>query len=130
MQRPVRFILIDDEVYSNKIGRAFIKKVYPGAEIIDFLSPLQALLYIDKEYKDCFVPTAILLDINMPELNGWQLLEKLQQMPLPVKECIAVFMLSSSIDPSDKQKAKEYPLISGYIEKPLSREVLRRMFGE
>jgi two-component system chemotaxis response regulator CheY len=128
MQRPVRFILIDDEVYSNKIGRAFIKKVYPEAEIKDFLSPLQALLYIDKEYKDSFVPTAILLDINMPELNGWQLLEKLQQMPLRVKECISVFMLSSSIDPGDKQRAKEHPLISDYIEKPLSRDILKRMF--
>ena len=66
----------------------------------------------------------------MPELNGWQLLEKLQEMPLPVTECLTVFMLSSSIDPRDKQKADEYPLIKGYIEKPLSKEVLRSLFVE
>jgi two-component system chemotaxis response regulator CheY len=130
MQRPLRFILIDDEVCSNKISEAFIKRMYPDAEIVDFLSPLQALLYINSEYTIHPVPTAILLDINMPELNGWQVLEKLQEVPLPVKESLTVFMLSSSIDPKDKQKAQEYPLIKGYIEKPLSREILYSIFGE
>ena len=130
MQRPLRFILIDDEVCCNKISAAFIKRKYPDAEIVDFLSPVQALHYINTEYKKHLTLTAILLDINMPELDGWQVLEKLQDMPLPVKECLTVFMLSSSIDPKDKQKAEEHLLIKGYIEKPLSKEVLLSIFGE
>jgi len=130
MPKPLRFILIDDEVCSNKISAAFIKIMYSDAEIVDFLSPVQALYYINTEYKKLPIPTAILLDINMPELNGWQVLEKLQELPLPVTECLTVFMLSSSIDSRDKQKADEYPLIKGYIEKPLSKEVLRSLFVE
>ena len=130
MQRPLRFILIDDEVCSNKISKAFIKRLYPDAEIVNFLSPLQALLYLESEYIKCPVPATILLDINMPELNGWQVLEKLQELSLPVKECLTVFMLSTSIDPNDKQKAQEHPLIQGYIEKPLSRDILKSIFGE
>jgi response regulator RpfG family c-di-GMP phosphodiesterase len=130
MQRPLRFILIDDEVCSNKISEAFLKRLYPNAEIADFLSPLHAIQYIDNEYKKYPVPTAILLDINMPELNGWQVLEKLQESPLQLKEYLTVFMLSSSIDPKDKQKAEEHPLIKGYIEKPLSRDILISIFGE
>jgi response regulator RpfG family c-di-GMP phosphodiesterase len=130
MQRPLRFILIDDEVCSNKISEAFIKRLYPDAEIVNFLSPLQALLYLESEYIKCPVPATILLDINMPELNGWQVLEKLQELPLPVKECLTIFMLSTSIDSNDKQKAQEHPLIQGYIEKPLSRDILKSIFGE
>jgi len=130
MQRPQLFILIDDEECSNKISKAFIKKLYPDAAIADFISPLQALLYIDNEYTTHPIPTAIFLDINMPEMNGWQVLEKLQELQLPVKACLAIFMLSSSIDPKDKQKAEEHPLIEDYIEKPLSKEVLYSLFSE
>lgn len=129
MKKPLRFILIDDEVYSNKISRTFIKKMYPNAEIVDFLSPLEGLQYIDDEYKERTIPTAILLDINMPELNGWEVLEKLHEFPLYIKESLSVYMLSSSIDPKDKQKAEEHPLIKGYIEKPLSRDILQKIFG-
>ena len=129
MQTPSRFILIDDEMYSNKISKTFIRKMYPGAEVLDFLSPLQALHYIENEYKECSLSTAILLDINMPELNGWQVLEKLQELPSLIKNCLSVYILSSSIDPKDKQKADEHPLVEGYIEKPLSREILSQLFG-
>ncbi|TKK69230.1 response regulator [Ilyomonas limi] len=128
MQIPPRFILIDDEMYSNKISKTFIKKMFPDAEIVDFTSPLEALQYINTAYTTRPVSTAILLDINMPELNGWQVLEKLQALPLPVKDYISVYMLSSSIDPKDKQRAEDHPLIKGYIEKPLSREILQEIF--
>jgi len=129
MQIPLRLILIDDEVYSNKISATFIKKMYPDIEIVDFLSPLEGLQYIDNEYREHAIPTTILLDINMPELNGWEVLEKLQELPFYIKESLSVYMLSSSIDPKDRQKAEEHPLIKGYIEKPLSRDVLQKIFG-
>lgn len=129
METPARFILIDDEVYSNKISKTFIQKMFAGAEIKDFLLPQEALQYIQLAYSEASVPTAILLDINMPELNGWQVLEKLQELPQPIQDSLTVYMLSSSIDPKDKLRAEEHPLIKGYIEKPLSRETLRSLFG-
>lgn len=129
METPARFILIDDEIYSNKISKTFIQKMYAGAEIKDFLSPLEALEYIQLAYTNDRVSTAILLDINMPELNGWQVLEKLQELPVSVQACLSVYMLSSSIDPKDRLRSDNHPLISGYIEKPLSREILRSFFG-
>jgi CheY-like chemotaxis protein len=95
---------------------------------VDFVSPREALQYISAAYTTNPVSTAILLDINMPGLNGWQVLDELEALPLPVKDYMSVYMLSSSIDPKDKQKAEEHPLIKGYIEKPLSREILQRIF--
>ena len=125
----MRFILIDDEMYSNKISKTFIKKLFPVAEVIEFLSPIEGLQFIHDTYKEHSVPTAILLDINMPEMNGWQVLEKLLELPAIIKDCLSVYMLSSSIDPKDKQKAEAHILLKGYIEKPLSREILQQLFG-
>jgi len=56
-------------------------------------------------------------------------LAQLNEQPLHVQEHLSIYMLSSSIDSKDKQKAEVHPLIDGYIEKPLSREILLKVFG-
>ncbi len=60
----------------------------------------------------------LLLDINMPVMDGWMLLDSLQKHPnLPT---YSVIMVTSSIDTQDKRKAKNYPNVIGFFEKPLS----------
>lgn len=64
----------------------------------------------------------LLLDINMPVMNGWEFLEAVMQHP--VNERLLVVMVTSSIDKADKKKAMEYPIVFEYLEKPLSLESL------
>ena len=130
MKKPERFILIDDELYSNKISTVLIKRRFADVEVLHFIFPQQGLDYINTEYVAHPVATVLLLDINMPVLNGWAVLKKLEALPLDIREHITVFMLSSSVDPQDKQKAIDNPFVAGYIEKPLSREFLQNMFNQ
>src|SRR5687768_11583574 len=58
----------------------------------------------------------VLLDINMPELNGWEFLDAIQS----VDASIYVVMVTSSVDSRDKKKAKSYKQVIEYMEKPLS----------
>lgn len=60
----------------------------------------------------------LLLDINMPIMNGWQFLEEIEKMK--VKDNIYVFMVTSSIDYNDKEKARKYSKIINFIEKPIT----------
>jgi CheY-like chemotaxis protein len=65
-------------------------------------------------------PDLILLDLNMPFLTGWQFLDKLKENGLNYR----VVILTSSINPMDKQKAEDYPLIDGFLIKPIEMEKL------
>lgn len=64
------------------------------------------------------LPSVILIDLNMPIMNGWAFLDELQKMPL--KDQIPVFIFTSSIDAEDMERAKKYPIVKDYITKPLT----------
>ncbi len=62
----------------------------------------------------------VLLDINMPVMDGWQFLESLGTLQNPPK--VHVVIVTSSIDTIDKKKAATYPNVIGFFEKPLTQE--------
>jgi CheY-like chemotaxis protein len=68
------------------------------------------------------LPDCILLDLNMPIMNGWEFLDALKQSNL--QKDIFVFIMTSSIESADIEKAKKYSCVKDYIEKPISIEKL------
>ncbi|MES2559349.1 MAG: response regulator [Bacteroidota bacterium] len=116
-----RFIIIDDDPINNKLCRYLIAKTSPsGTEILDFISAENALAYISKTYvleKSC--PTVLLLDINMPDINGWEFLSAYETLPEFIHQQIDIYLLSSSVDGRDKDRAKQCRLIRDFIVKPL-----------
>lgn len=91
-----------------------------GRQVADFM---KEHLY-DKER----TPDYILLDLEMPVMDGWQFLEEFLQMkPLLEKE-VKVYIVSSSIDDRDKDKAKSISVITDYLVKPLNSAGLREIF--
>lgn len=75
------------------------------------------------------LPAVILLDINMPVMNGWELLEEYLQIIDQFNAIIPVFMLSSTIDQADFDKAKSYHVVKGFYSKPLTKENLYEIEG-
>lgn len=73
------------------------------------------------------LPDVILLDINMPVMNGWQFLDKFQN--LENREKVPVIILTSSIDPQDMEKSKTYKEVKGYFLKPITDESLEQIFS-
>jgi CheY-like chemotaxis protein len=67
----------------------------------------------------------ILVDINMPVMNGWDFLKEYAQVESSREDTI--IMLSSSIDFQDRQKSKDFPYVDGFIEKPLTFEKLKNI---
>lgn len=108
--------LVDDDPINNLINKRLLGKVGISDKIIEFLEGEEALTQIEILPSDHQV--LIFLDINMPVLNGWEFLEKyLETFP---KRQDKIVILSSSIDFQDRQKAREYQLVSGFLEKPLT----------
>ena len=119
------FILIDDDPINNIICSRIIKASIPHATVQAFTDPEKGLVYIQSTYAASHVGSAVLfLDINMPSLTGWDVLDRFKNFSDCTKEHVKIFMLSSSVSTSDKEKAKNNLLISGYISKPLSGAAL------
>ncbi|RZS99833.1 response regulator [Aquimarina brevivitae] len=85
---------------------------------------LDALTIIIKNKEK--LPEVILLDLNMPILDGWQFLDEFTKVKLDEK--IMIYIVSSSIDPTDVLRAKSYENVSNYVVKPIDLEQLRQLF--
>ena len=73
-------------------------------------------------------PDVILLDLNMPILDGWQFLEQFTQIPFCKK--FTLYIASSSVDPEDTLRAESYEIVKDYINKPISLNKLKTILNE
>jgi len=125
------FIVIDDEAVNNMICLKIVQSTFPGAVVHTFTEPEQGLEYIIFTYLGNDIENAVLfLDINMPILTGWDVLDKFEKYSTIIKERLKIFILSSSVDARDKQRALNNPLVTDYIPKPLSKAKLQWLFPE
>ena len=71
------------------------------------------------------IPDLILLDLNMPIMDGWQFLDEFIKVENSKK--ITLYIVSSSIDPADSEKAKQYEQITDFIVKPITKDALTKI---
>ncbi|MFM7823618.1 MAG: response regulator, partial [Bacteroidota bacterium] len=114
-------LLIDDDQIFNFISSEMIAETDPDIRIITYLSSPEALDWLigllDRKEP---LPDILFLDIRMPEITGFELLDKLlQAYPLDELQKMQVFMLTSSLDENDNRKASVNPLVKGFLGKPL-----------
>lgn len=121
--------LIDDDAVINIINTKVIqlsKLARKVSSVIEAREALQKLKEIALTDPDAF-PEIIFLDINMPEMDGWEFLHEFIKFPDYILQKSRVVMLTSSIDLFDIKKAKTYGIVSDYIIKPLNVKLLSRL---
>lgn len=121
------YVVDDDEVYIMGIKR-LIRRTDIINDIQFFENGKLALnaLLENKDDIDA-LPTVILLDINMPIMDGWEFLEKYKSIRDELAKHIIIYMVSSSINPRDIERAKEYSDVMEYLEKPVTLEEIQKM---
>lgn len=123
----MKFIIVDDDPLNNKLCRHILKVTASGAEISDYLYPSEALDFIKStnQVNEDDAPTIIFLDLNMPLISGWDFLDMFSQFDDRIKAQYKIYILSSSIDERDKERARKNPYVLQYISKPLTKEKVK-----
>ncbi|MGD1841410.1 MAG: response regulator [Thermonemataceae bacterium] len=91
-----------------------------GQEAIEGLKPM---LSSDQPF-----PEVILLDLNMPIMDGWEFLDEF--ITIPREKAITIYIVTSSIDPEDIKRVKEYDVVNKYILKPVTVDALKEILED
>lgn len=126
MSKPLpHFIIIDDSQLDCFIGEKIIQNTGSFTSIKSFTHATEAFEQIKRS-----VPTAgdaltiIVLDIQMPIMNGFQFIEAFELLPENIQSNYAIFMFSSSSNENDMNRIKNHPSIRKFYSKPITKEIV------
>lgn len=119
-------LLIDDDSTSNFLHKRIMQKLELTAEINVSENGQEALNRI-KTAESQKGEQLVLLDLNMPIMDGWEFLDEFEKLPEEVTSNFKVYILSTSINPDDKLRAESKLSVKGYLTKPLTKEVVERI---
>ncbi len=121
-------LLIDDDDVTNFINESLIKEMDIANEILIAKNGKEGIDLVAARCKswkkEDRCPALILVDINMPVMNGFEFLDQYKQMNLPAHLSIILIMLTSSDNERDIERAKHSNAI-GYLSKPLTKKKLQ-----
>lgn len=123
---PKQIILIDDDPIINMISQKIISLTYNFA-IESYTRAHVALRHLADtvQLSEQSATIVIFLDINMPDMDGWEFLHEFEQLPAAFLNRFTVFILTSSIDHEDIEKSKKYKTVQGFISKPLTEDKIK-----
>ncbi|MBU2995680.1 response regulator [Cellulophaga baltica] len=131
MNKIERACVIDDDPICVFGIKKILKKVGFCNEIIVFKNGFEAINGLkDLLKQNKPLPQIIFLDLNMPIMDGWDFLEDFIKIPNANRTYVAIYIISSSLDPRDLEKVKEYSSVTNYLIKPITSEKIDTVIGE
>ena len=121
----MKALLIDDDSVCNFLNKKTLERTGFVNDIQTVLNGKEAIDLFNSYYQESRqLPDIVLLDLNMPIMDGFGFLEAFKRLPSPDKENVKIIVVTSSQDPNDISRAKELG-IKQYLTKPLMEDTLR-----
>ncbi|MFM6984189.1 MAG: response regulator [Chitinophagaceae bacterium] len=124
-------LLVDDDEATNFLNERIIRMSSFANNIVKANNGIQALEFLKLKINNKHPqPEFILLDINMPAMNGWEFMEAYSQLDESQKAQIIIVMLSTSLNPDDEKRAREIKEINDFRSKPLTMKMFTELVQE
>lgn len=133
MIKLAHLLLVDDDPTTNFFNRHLLEKMNLCEVIHEAGNGQEALDKIEELRLIGEAPDMILLDINMPIMNGFEFLEQYAKLDHKIRESVVICMLTTSLAQSDLDRSNQFAELNDYIDKPLSevkiRDLVLKYFG-
>ncbi|MET4107363.1 response regulator [Hymenobacter sp. UYP22] len=120
-------LLVDDDHTTNFLNKSLLTRLQVTNNVLVALNGEQAMARIQElcaaPATDC--PTLILLDVNMPGMNGIEFLQAYKQLPAAMQRPTVIVMLTTSLHPRDVARVEQMAVVAGFISKPLTTEKIQ-----
>lgn len=122
------FIIIDDSQLDCFIGEKIIQNTGTFSSVKSYTQAAEAYEIIkNSDPNPAEAITIVVLDIQMPVMNGFQFVENFELLPENIRANYAIFMFSSSINENDKNRLENHPCIRKFYSKPISKEIVAKI---
>lgn len=126
----LKLCLIDDDKLYLFGMKKMLELTKISDHVLEFCNGEEALTFFQTHhYQDELLPDVIFLDINMPVMNGWEFLEGFNKIKNKLNKDIVIYMVSSSMNQTDIDKARSFEYISQYLIKPVTLQQLKELFN-
>ncbi len=127
--KKLNFIVVDDSKLDCFIAEKVIRNTGKCETIRSFLRAQEALEYIKNTPADELSHTILLVDIQMPIMNGFEFVEAFEQLPANVISSYTIYIISSSINENDLNRVHTYRSVKQFLNKPLTSNNLSVLLG-
>ena len=128
MATPLVFIA-DDDPLVHFVAKKVLREFVPEQCISSFTNGGQLMEFLTHNANnEIALPDIILLDINMPYMDGITFLNKYGQIKPKLAKQISIYVISSSMNKGEIYKVKNDANVSGFLNKPLNKEILETIF--
>lgn len=128
MKPKLTFLLIEDNLIDQLVIKQLLKKVLYVDDVHVANNGKEGLQWLFYNLETC-VPLVIILDIQMPIMNGFDFLKTFDQFDDEYKNEIQIYVLSSTLDPDEIKKIKENKYVRKILSKPLPVEDFKEYFN-
>ncbi|TGE04885.1 response regulator [Hymenobacter fodinae] len=129
MAKLSSILLVDDDKTTNFLNRLLLEGLHIADKILVAQNGQDALRVIKQQSQQEGYPQLILLDVNMPVMNGFEFLEAYASLQHPTKQSVILVMLTTSLHPRDVARLQEYA-IQGFLNKPLTKQMVGKLLLE